>query len=448
MASHSQLKYGARLINSYLGDNATISCCEVLNSLIFPAHEQHHNNSFLTASTVMGQSNIAAGATIGSNHNSRSPDGELVAGRGFWPGLCVSLKHNSKFAIYTIIAKGDYPAELNIPIPFSLVSNDVPNDQLVIMPAYWFMYNMYAIARNSWKYVDRDKRTDRKQLLEYDYLAPDSVNEIFTAFKFLKRFTGKAYLKKEGSTEVFTDEQVILAGYELLEKDDPLIDKLEITGDCFENSKRRVVLLKVRQGYHVFKQLITLYAANQILSFINANKTTSYDELLKTLPSKFARNEWMNVGGQLIPKEEVAGLKKKVISDKITSWDDLHEFYSQQAELYPWQKLKHALGCLTELHGHGLKKGGKSYLINLLNEAVATKEWMNKNIYESREKDYTNPFRQMTYESMEEMNEVVGPFEENSFIQHQQLELKQYKKMVAKVKKQLVATGVEEKVLS
>ena len=130
MASNSQLKYGARLINSYLGNNSTISCCEVLNSLIFPAHEQHHNNSFLCASLVMGQSNIAAGATIGSNHNSRSADGEIVAGRGFWPGLCVSLKHNSKFASFTILAKGDYPVELNIPIPFSLVSNDVAKDQV------------------------------------------------------------------------------------------------------------------------------------------------------------------------------------------------------------------------------------------------------------------------------------------------------------------------------
>ncbi len=37
MAAHSQLKYGARLINSYLCDNSTISCfrCEV-SSLIFP----------------------------------------------------------------------------------------------------------------------------------------------------------------------------------------------------------------------------------------------------------------------------------------------------------------------------------------------------------------------------------------------------------------------------
>ena len=83
LASNSQLKYGARLINSYLGDNSTISCCEVLNSLIFPAHEQHHNNSFLCAATVMGQTNMAAGATIGSNHNSRGADGELLAGRDF-----------------------------------------------------------------------------------------------------------------------------------------------------------------------------------------------------------------------------------------------------------------------------------------------------------------------------------------------------------------------------
>jgi len=83
LGNNSNLKYGARLIHSFLGDNSTISCCEVLNNLIFPAHEQHHNNSFLVASLLMGQSNVAAGATIGSNHNSRSNDNEIQAGRGF-----------------------------------------------------------------------------------------------------------------------------------------------------------------------------------------------------------------------------------------------------------------------------------------------------------------------------------------------------------------------------
>ena len=63
MGNNTKLKYGARLIHSFLGDNSTVSCCEILNNLIFPAHEQHHNNSFLIASLVMGQSNMAAGAT-------------------------------------------------------------------------------------------------------------------------------------------------------------------------------------------------------------------------------------------------------------------------------------------------------------------------------------------------------------------------------------------------
>src|SRR5215217_4304160 len=213
MASHSQLKYGARLINSYLGNNATISCCEVLNSLIFPAHEQHHNNSFLCAALVMGQSNIAAGATIGSNHNSRAADGELIAGRGFWPGLCVSLKHNSKFASFTLISKGDFPSELNIPLPFSLISNDITNNRLMIMPAYWFMYNLYALARNSDKYIDRDKRTKKIQHIEYEFLAPDSVNEIFTALELLKKFTA---LSQDKNLSHATPEDILLQAGEVL----------------------------------------------------------------------------------------------------------------------------------------------------------------------------------------------------------------------------------------
>ena len=64
------------------------------------------------------------------------------------------------------------------------------------MPAYWFMYNMYALARNSWKYVDRDKRNDKTQQIEYDYLAPDTVNEMFNALELLKKFTGESYQSK------------------------------------------------------------------------------------------------------------------------------------------------------------------------------------------------------------------------------------------------------------
>ncbi|MEO9033604.1 MAG: hypothetical protein ABI285_10220, partial [Ginsengibacter sp.] len=61
---------------------------------------------------------------------------------------------------------------------------------------------------------------------------------------------------------------------------------------------------------------------------------------------------------------------------------------------------------------------------------VDTKNWMSKEIYSSRAKDYTNPFRKMVYESKEEMNEVVGQLEKNQFIQDQLAEADLYKKTV------------------
>ena len=405
MAAHSQLKYGARLINSYLGNNSTISCCEVLNSLIFPAHEQHHNNSFLCASLLMGQSNMAAGATIGSNHNSRSADGELIAGRGFWPGLCVSLKHNSKFASFTIIAKGDFPAELNIPVPFSLVSNDVSNNQLVVMPAYWFMYNMYALERNAHKYVDRDKRTTRAQLIEYDYLAPDTINEIFTSLSHLQKLQPN--------------------------------EKGIATTKGWENNSRNTVVLKVPQSIAIFRELVQYYAATEFLRHIQQNKFSSFDEFKKSLSAKIQRSEWMNIGGQLIQQTAVEKLQSNIVHQKVKSWNEVHAFYTEQSATYFTDKLNHAYTALLEILNITPKQFTAVFFNQLLENSVATREWMCKGIYESRAKDYRNPFRKMAYSNSKEMNQVVGRLEENSFIQEQMGQLEELKKQVKAVKRKL-----------
>ena len=398
MASHSQLKYGARLINSYLGNNSTISCCEVLNSLIFPAHEQHHNNSFLCAAVVMGQSNMAAGATIGSNHNSRSPDGEIVAGRGFWPGLCVSLKHNSKFASFCILAKGDFPSELNIPVPFSLVSYDVTNNNIVVMPGYWFMYNMYALTRNARKYVDRDRRTEKIQHIEYDFLAPDTINEMFDALKILEK------LKPDNSGTA------------------------KING--WANSDQPTVLVKVPQCIGVFRELIQYYGVRELFHHVQKNKLGSVDELKKSISAKIQRSEWLNTGGQLIQKAEVEKLKRDIKSGKVKSWDALHDFYRSKGLAYEQDRLNHGYTSLLEILNITPKQFTPSLFKSLLQEMLISREWMCKGIYESRAKDYSSPFRKMVYDTIEEMNTVIGRLEDNSFIQQQLGELDEMKKQV------------------
>src|SRR3982750_2917491 len=193
---------------------------------------------------------------MGSNHNSRSADGELISARGFWPGLCVSLKHNSKFASFTLIAKGDYPNELNIPLPFSLVNNDVANNRLTVMPAYWFMYNLYALARNSDKYIGRDKRTKKIQHIEYEYLAPDSVNEIFTALQLLKKFTGRSQDKNLSHN---TPEDVLIQAGEILLNDPSSNLNGDIHAPEFECGNRAVTLIKVKEAFNVYRNLIIYY---------------------------------------------------------------------------------------------------------------------------------------------------------------------------------------------
>ena len=401
MASHSQLKYGARLINSYLGNNSTISCCEVLNSLIFPNHEQHHNNSFLCAALLMGQSNMAAGATVGSNHNSRSADGEIQAGRGFWPGLCVSLKHNSKFASFTIIAKGDFPAELNITIPFSLISNDVANDQLVVMPAYWFIYNMYALERNAWKYKDRDKRTEKIQFIEYNYLAPDTINEIFTALSFLENLTPE---KNDTASAV-----------------------------GIENSNRTTTIVKVPQSIKVFKELIQYYGMCVLLKHITKNNFENFEEIINSIRVVVSRSEWLNVGGQLMKSSTLKKLKVDVVTDKLISWDGIHNRYKEIGKEYEQDLLEHAFCSLLEILNITSKQFTKELFKQLLVETLSTKQWMTEGILKSREKDYTNPYRKMVYENNEEMNLVLGSLEDNSFIQSQFEALENSKKIIAEI---------------
>ena len=405
MASHSQLKYGARLINSYLGNNSTISCCEVLNSLIFPAHEQHHNNSFLCASLIMGQSNIAAGATIGSNHNSRGADGELIAGRGFWPGLCVSLKHNSIFASFAILSKADFPFELNISLPFCLVSNDAANDKLVLMPGYWFMYNMYALARNSWKYEDRDKRTEKIQQIEPNYLAPDTINEMFDSIEILSR------LRADENGNYFA------------------------TG--FENSERKTEILKVPQVINLFKELISFYGINELITHIKLNKFSSFEEFKKSIPVKIQRSKWINMGGQLMTVPDIDKLKTDIKRNKINSWSQVHDYYRQKGIDYAKDKLIHAYTSLLEIENITSKQFTCNVFIELLEKSIATKTWMGKGIYESRAKDYTNPFRKMVYDNKDEMNAIIGKIEDNRFIQEQLAETDKYRKAVKGIIKRM-----------
>jgi hypothetical protein len=435
IGNNSNLKYGARLLNTFLGDNSTISCCEVLNNLIFPAHEQHHNNSFLIASLVMGQSNLAAGATIGSNHNSRSNDHEIQAGRGFWPGLCASVKHSCRFASFMLLSKADYPFELDIQLPFSLLSNNTSKDQLEVMPAYWWMYNMYALARNSRKYKDRDKRINKTQHIEFEPLAPDTVEEIANARQLLEIWTAKAYLRANGkSTDNIEDKDLIKSGRDLLSGDAKIVESLDVYGENMENSKRKVVILKTYNAWHAYEEMITYYAIKNLLVYMESNQQTTFSSMCKDLKGK-REKEWVNLGGQIMQKKDLDKIRSDTGSGKLTSWKDIHDLYDKLWDQYPLDKQKHAFAVLCGQYK--TETLTEAQWLSALNRFIYIQQFVCDQVYISRNKDYKSPFVKSTFRNPVEMTTAIGTIDENSFIISMQQETETIKKLVENVKKRI-----------
>ena len=433
LGNNSHLKYGARLINSFLGDNSTISCCEVLNNLIFSSHEQHHNNSFLVATVVMGQSNIAAGATIGSNHNSRANDNEIQAGRGFWPGLCISLKHSCRFASYVLLSKADYPAELDIPLPFSLIGNNASENQLEVIPAFWWLYNMYALARNGWKFRTRDKRKSKIQHLEFDYLAPDTIEEIFVARRLLEIWTAKASLEKQGiSIEGKDDEALSSYGRELLSGPPERINGLKIIGENMEKTNRKVIIQKIYKAYHGYNDMLHYYAVNGLMAYLKEHTDATFFSMCNDLKCN-REKEWINLGGQLMPKTEVDKIRSDIGSGKLPTWKDIHHRYDLLWKMYTIEKQKHAFATLCELYR--TDNLSKEHWKSALDKALEIQEFICNQVYTTRKKDFDNPFRKLTYRNDEEMAAAIGNIENDSFIRLVKQETEDYNKIIDKMRK-------------
>lgn len=416
LGRNCQLKYGARLLNSILGDNSTVSCCELLNNLIFPFHEQHHNSSFLIATTVMGQSNIAAGATIGSNHNSRSPDGEIIAGRGFWPGLCSDFKHNSKFASFVLASKGSYQHELNISYPFSLIAAAGEDEPIQIMPAYWFMFNMFAIARNNYKFKKRDKRVVRVQHIETDPLAPDTMQQILSALSRIIELS-KKYLQDSGYESVLaakSEAQKLQAAKDFLHQN-PNADF--VLHDELCQKKYGAVILKPVKAYKEYRKIVKYFAARSLMEYCSAHKIKRLSaSAVQKITAIDLYTKWTNAGGQIIPSKKVDELCAKIKAKKINSWQAVHAFYDACQESYGDWKARYSIYLLEQLYSRKIQDFTKDIFKDIIADVTVVSNDMLSDSYYSRKKDYDDPFRQMTYGDEEEMTAVLGSLNDNSFL--------------------------------
>jgi hypothetical protein len=308
------------------------------------------------------------------------------------------------------------------------------------MPAFWWLHNMYALARNSWKFRSRDKRKNKTQNIEFDPLAPDTIEEILHARRLLEIWTAKATqagvaglrkknLKPDGKKE----EELARIGRKLLTKNQKRVQELEVLGDGVEKSKRRVVIINIVDGYEAYGDMLHYYAVKNCVEYLQKNAKATISTLCTSFKGKRER-EWTNLGGQLVPTQESDRLRADIGSGTLDTWDNIHKRYDCLWEAYLCAKQRHAFAVLCDLLG---TPGGpaKKQWLSALDKAVYIQEHIRDQVYVSRKKDDDNPFRQATFRNLAEMEATVGTAAVNSFVKQVRDETDEFKNIVQEIKK-------------
>ena len=144
------------------------------------------------------------------------------------------------------------------------------------------------------------------------------------------------------------------------------------------------------------------------------------------------QRDWVNLGGQLIPSRDFDQLRSDIVSGKLSNWQEIHKRYAELWKNYPLEKQKHAYMIFKAISGK--EKPGTQDWFALLDKCAAVQDFICQQVYISRKKDFENPFRQLTYKSIEEMTAAIGTIEDNSFVKQVRQETQKFKSDLEELK--------------
>ncbi|MFW5747815.1 MAG: hypothetical protein ACOCX6_03355 [bacterium] len=151
--------------------------------------------------------------------------------------------------------------------------------------------------------------------------------------------------------------------------------------------------------------------------------------------------EWINLGGQLVPGPETDRIVSDIASGVLGSWEKIHHRYDELWKAYPREKRRHArrvyLDIVTANSAKERENLTSEDLMFLLDEGLRIVDCISQGVYESRKKDFDNPFRRAIFKSDAEMEAVAGSVEDNPFIRQVEEQSASLKSRIRRVRDHL-----------
>lgn len=240
-------------------------------------------------------------------------------------------------------------------------------------------------------------------------------------------------MRKEGTPPgKLSEADLAKRGRELLLGGPSAMEGLEVLGENMEDSHRKQVILKPREGYLAYRQMLHYYAMKNLIDYMAATPGATLATMNRELAGTRERN-WVNLGGQLAPEQDVQRLLGEIKAGTLKTWPEIHAAYDALWKDYPLAKRKHAFATLMDLLG--VKSLTPQVWNANLDEVILDQEYVRDQVYVTRKKDYEDPFRRTTFRNADEMKSVVGTAEDNSFVKQVRQDTETFRVLVETVRK-------------
>jgi hypothetical protein len=167
------------------------------------------------------------------------------------------------------------------------------------------------------------------------------------------------------------------------------------------------------------------------MSYLDSNPGSDLNSMYNDLKGNHHK-EWVNLGGQIMLRDDLDQLRREIGEGEVNSWDEIHERYNTLWNRYPLDKQKHSYSVICELLG--IERLNAKDWNKALDKFIAIQHYVSSQVYNSRKKDLENPFRKTTFRNKEELKAALGSIDENSFIMQVRLETEDLEKKTAGMK--------------
>jgi carbonic anhydrase/acetyltransferase-like protein (isoleucine patch superfamily) len=335
--------------------------------------------SFLNAGSGTNQSNHMY--KLGPTHQGIVERGSKTASDSYilWP---------AKVGAFTVVMGRHYKNSDTSNLPFSyLIEHE---DESVLVPGV----NLHKVGtvRDARKWPRRDRRKDAKKLdfIHFKLLSPYTIQKMLNGCQLL------ANLKATSgqNTEYFTYNSVKI-----------------------KNSA-------LDRGIKLYRMGIDKFLGNCLIGRLENKQFTNVDELRAALvpETKTGPGKWVDLAGLFAPEQVVQKLLNDIENDIISMPEKLTEAFESMYKNYPAYEWAWAANVLQQGLGIMLDRITPNDIIELVTKWKTAVVELDRMIYADTKKEFTD-IAQIGYgldggkDAMHrDFEEVIGTFEENSFV--------------------------------